>query len=131
VLPDGEEDHSPQGQVELVERHRDGDVWPGRAGCRCRPDLVLVGELSRLPRGDPRCQERGSVVMSASEVLQRFGTWTFLRFVLALLMFLALHLARLPFVLIARLLETGMSRVDKAVTAAVSAAGTTREEEHR
>jgi hypothetical protein len=43
--------------------------------------------------------------------------------VLALLVFLALHLARLPFVLIARLLETGMSRVDKAVTAAVSAAG--------
>jgi hypothetical protein len=61
--------------------------------------------------------------MSASEVLQRFGTWAFLRFVLALVMFLALHLARLPFVLIVRLLETGMSRVDKAVTAAVSAAG--------
>lgn len=61
--------------------------------------------------------------MSASDVLRRFGTWAFLRFVLALLTFLALHLARLPFVLIARLLETGMSRVDKAVTAAVSAAG--------
>lgn len=62
--------------------------------------------------------------MSASEVLQRFGTWAFLRFVLALAMFLALHLARLPFVLIVRLLETGMSRVDMAVTSAVSAAGT-------
>lgn len=61
--------------------------------------------------------------MSASEVLQRFGTWAFLRFVLALVMFLALHLARLPFVLMVRLLEAGMSRVDKAVTAAVSAAG--------
>ncbi len=58
--------------------------------------------------------------MSASDVLQRFGTWAFLRFVLALVMFLALHLTRLPFVLVARLLEVGMSRVDKAVTAAVS-----------
>jgi hypothetical protein len=64
--------------------------------------------------------------MSASDVLQRFGTWAFLRFVLALLMFLALHLARLPFVLIARLLEIGMSRVDQAVTAVVSAAGPNR-----
>lgn len=64
--------------------------------------------------------------MSASEVLQRFGTWVFLRFVLALVMFLALHLARLPFVLIIRLLEVGMSRVDKAVSAAVSVSGTTR-----
>ena len=58
--------------------------------------------------------------MSASEVLHRFGTWAFLRFVLALVMFLALHLTRLPFVLVARLLEVGMSRVDNAVTAAVS-----------
>jgi hypothetical protein len=64
--------------------------------------------------------------MSASEVLQRFGTWALLRFVLALLMFLALHLARLPFVLVAQLLAIGMSRVDKAITAAVSATGTAR-----
>lgn len=64
--------------------------------------------------------------MSASEVLQRFGTWTFLRFVLALVTFLVLHLARLPFVLVIRLLEGGMSRVDKAVTAVVGASGTTR-----
>jgi hypothetical protein len=58
--------------------------------------------------------------MSASDVLHRFGTWAFLRFVLALLTFLVLHLARLPFVLVARLLEAGMSRVDKSVVAAVS-----------
>jgi len=60
--------------------------------------------------------------MSASEVLQPFGTWAFLRFVLALLMFLVLHLVRLPFVLIATLLAAGMSQVYKSVTAVVSTA---------
>lgn len=64
--------------------------------------------------------------MCASEVLQRFGTWAFLRFVLALVMFLALHLTRLPFVLVVRLLEGGMARVDNAVTTVVSARETPR-----
>jgi len=58
--------------------------------------------------------------MSASEVLTRFGTWALLRFVLALLVFVVLHLLRLPVLLVVAVLNGAMSRVDKAVTAAVS-----------
>jgi hypothetical protein len=58
--------------------------------------------------------------MSAWEVLVRFGTVRLLGFLLALLLFVALHLARLPLLLIARLLEAAMSRVDHAITAAVT-----------
>lgn len=59
--------------------------------------------------------------MSAMEVLARFGTFALLRFVLALLVFVALHLVRLPILMVVRVLEAAMSRVDRAVTAAVSA----------
>lgn len=58
--------------------------------------------------------------MSASEVLARFGTWALLRFVLALLVFVVLHLVRLPVLLLAVVLDGAMSRVDRSVTAAVS-----------
>jgi hypothetical protein len=58
--------------------------------------------------------------MSAAEVLARFGTWALLRFVLALLVFVLLHLVRLPVLLLAVVLDGAMSRVDGAVTAAVS-----------
>lgn len=61
--------------------------------------------------------------MSAREVLVRFGTWALLRFVLALLAFVVLHLVRVPFLVIARLLDAAMSRVDRAVTSAVSTPG--------
>jgi len=53
-------------------------------------------------------------------VLTRFGTWALLRFVLSLLLFLALHMMRAPFLLIAHLLDVAMTRVDNAVTSAVS-----------
>jgi hypothetical protein len=55
--------------------------------------------------------------MSAFEVLQRYGTWALLRFVLALLVFLALHLVRLPLLAAARVLEVCMRRVDGLVVA--------------
>jgi hypothetical protein len=58
--------------------------------------------------------------MSATDVLARFGTWALLRFVLALLVFVLLHLVRLPVLLLAVVLDSAMSRVDNAVTAAVS-----------
>lgn len=58
--------------------------------------------------------------MSARAVLARFGTWALLRFVLALLVFVLLHLVRLPVLLLAVALDSAMSRVDGAVTAAVS-----------
>ncbi|MFL6123741.1 hypothetical protein [Actinophytocola sp.] len=58
--------------------------------------------------------------MSATDVLSRFGTWALVRFVLALLVFVLLHLVRLPVVLLAVVLAGAMSRVDHAVTAAVS-----------
>jgi hypothetical protein len=58
--------------------------------------------------------------VSAWDVLARFGTLKLLGFLLALLVFVALHLARLPLLWAARLLEAAMSRVDHAITAAVS-----------
>lgn len=58
--------------------------------------------------------------MSATDVLARFGTWALLKFVVALLVFVLLHLMRLPVLLLAVVLESAMSRVDMAVTAAVS-----------
>jgi hypothetical protein len=58
--------------------------------------------------------------MSATDVLTRFGTFALLRFVLALLVFVFLHLARLPVLLLAVVLEGAMSRMDKAITSAVS-----------
>ena len=61
--------------------------------------------------------------MSASDVLARFGTWALLRFVVALLVFVVLHLMRLPVLLLVAVLDGAMSRVDKAVTAAVSTTG--------
>jgi hypothetical protein len=50
--------------------------------------------------------------MSAFEVLQRFGTAALLRFTTAVAVFLLLHLLRIPLVLIARVLEVSMRRID-------------------
>lgn len=58
--------------------------------------------------------------MSATDVLARFGTWALLKFVVALLVFVVLHLTRLPFLALVAVLNAAMSRVDGAVTAAVS-----------
>ena len=55
--------------------------------------------------------------MSAFEVVQRYGTWALLRFVLALLAFVALHLVRLPLLWVARVLEVCMRRIDGFVVA--------------
>lgn len=49
-------------------------------------------------------------------VLARSGTTALLRFVGALLLFTVLHLVRLPLVLLARVLELSMRRVDAYVT---------------
>lgn len=54
--------------------------------------------------------------MSATDVLSRYGTAALLRFLGAVAVFVALHLLRLPFLLIARLLEVGMGRVDAYLT---------------
>lgn len=58
--------------------------------------------------------------MSASDVLAQFGTRRLAAFVAALTLFLALHLARMPLLLAARLLEACMARVDHWVTASVT-----------
>jgi hypothetical protein len=58
--------------------------------------------------------------MGATEVLARFGTWALVKFVGALLVFVLLVLMRMPVRLLVVVLEGAMSRVDRAVTAAVS-----------
>lgn len=58
--------------------------------------------------------------MSAAEVLAQFGTWRLVKFVVGLLLFVMLHLMRLPVLVLVKVLEGAMSRVDKAVTGAVS-----------
>lgn len=64
--------------------------------------------------------------MSAFEVLQRVGTWVLVRFVLALLVFVVLHLARLPLLLLARVLEVCMRRIDGMVVAGLPTPGPAR-----
>lgn len=54
--------------------------------------------------------------MSAFEVLQRKGTLALLGFLAALLGFVALHLVRIPLVLMAAVLAGVMSRLDAAIT---------------
>lgn len=63
--------------------------------------------------------------MSVSEVLDRYGTWALLRFVLTLMAFVTVHLVRLPLLLAARALEALMQRLDDLVAAGlpVPAAG--------
>lgn len=58
--------------------------------------------------------------MSAFDVLDRYGTAALLRFLGAVALFVALHLVRLPFVLLARVLEVGMGRVDGYLTGALA-----------
>ncbi|PXY32111.1 hypothetical protein [Prauserella muralis] len=50
--------------------------------------------------------------MSLFDVLSRFGTVALLRFVGAVLLFLTLHLLRIPLVLLARVLEGVLHRID-------------------
>lgn len=59
--------------------------------------------------------------MSAFDVLDRYGTGALVRFLGAVALFVALHLLRLPFVLLARLLEVGMGRVDGYLTGSLAA----------
>ncbi|WP_020628627.1 hypothetical protein [Saccharomonospora halophila] len=50
--------------------------------------------------------------MSTFDVLARYGTAVLLRFAGAVVLFLLLHLVRIPLVLAARALETAMRRLD-------------------
>ncbi|SFJ91151.1 hypothetical protein SAMN05421835_110176 [Amycolatopsis sacchari] len=54
--------------------------------------------------------------MSAFEVLQRFGTTALLKFAAAVVVFLLLHLLRIPLVVLARVLEVSMRRLDGYAT---------------
>ena len=50
--------------------------------------------------------------MSLFDVVRRFGTWRLVLFTGALLAFLALHLIRIPLVLLALALETALGLVN-------------------
>lgn len=50
--------------------------------------------------------------MSLFDVLHRFGTLALARFTLALVLFLTLHLVRIPLVLAARVLEVALYRIN-------------------
>lgn len=54
--------------------------------------------------------------MSTFAVLHTFGMTVLLRFIGALALFVVLHVVRLPLVLVARVLEVAMWRVDAYVT---------------
>lgn len=58
--------------------------------------------------------------MSTFEVLRSFGTAALLRFTAGLVLFVALHLLRLPLLLVARVLEAAMCRVDAYLTGLIS-----------
>lgn len=53
--------------------------------------------------------------MSGFELVSRLGTLALLRFTAGLLVFVVLHLVRLPLVLAARALEASMRRLDAFV----------------
>jgi hypothetical protein len=54
--------------------------------------------------------------MSVFEVLRRFGTWRLVLFTGSLLVFLVLHLVRIPLVLAAWVLEAALCRLDGYAT---------------
>ncbi|WP_037360132.1 hypothetical protein [Amycolatopsis orientalis] len=58
--------------------------------------------------------------MSTFEVLSRFGTLALVRHALTVLLFLVLHLVRIPLVLVARVLEGVMGELDRYATAQAS-----------
>ncbi|AHJ58546.1 hypothetical protein [Amycolatopsis keratiniphila] len=58
--------------------------------------------------------------MSAFDVLDRFGTAALLRFLGLVVLFVALHLVRIPLHLLARVLEIGMVRVNKQLATSVA-----------
>ncbi|OZM69905.1 hypothetical protein CFN78_28185 [Amycolatopsis antarctica] len=58
--------------------------------------------------------------MSAFDVLSKFGTGALLKFAGAVVLFLVLHLLRIPVVVLARSIEVGMRRVDGHLAASVS-----------
>lgn len=62
--------------------------------------------------------------MTASEVLDRYGTWRLLAFTVSLVLFLVVHLTRLPFLFVTHVLGATLARVDHMVTTSVSQPGT-------
>ncbi|RBM12126.1 hypothetical protein DI005_33240 [Prauserella sp. PE36] len=54
--------------------------------------------------------------MSTFDVLRQYGTAALLRFAGAVVLFLVLHLVRIPLVLAARVLEVAMRRLDGFAT---------------
>jgi hypothetical protein len=54
--------------------------------------------------------------MSVFDVLHRYGTAAVVRFTGALLLFLALHLVRIPLVLAAQVLEVALHRINAYAT---------------
>ncbi|RJQ84758.1 hypothetical protein [Amycolatopsis panacis] len=58
--------------------------------------------------------------MSTFDVLQRFGTLALIRHAVTVLLFLVLHLIRIPLVLVARVIEGVMRELDRYATAQAS-----------
>jgi hypothetical protein len=54
--------------------------------------------------------------MSVFEVVHRFGTWRLVLFTGSLLLFVVLHVVRIPLVLLALVLETTLRRLDGYAT---------------
>ena len=50
--------------------------------------------------------------MSTFDVLERYGTWALIRHLVTVLLFVVLHLLRIPLVLVSRVLEGVMRELD-------------------
>lgn len=61
--------------------------------------------------------------MSVFDVLDHYGPWRLAVFVLAVGLFLALHLARLPLLAVAWLLNAAMRGIDRQLSARIVPAG--------
>lgn len=58
--------------------------------------------------------------MSISDVIARHGPWRILTFVFSVVLYLGIHAARVPFVLVTRFLTVALSGLDQRVSASLS-----------
>jgi hypothetical protein len=58
--------------------------------------------------------------VSTFDVLERFGTLALIRHAVTVLLFLVLHLVRIPLVIVARVLELVMRELDRSATTQAS-----------
>lgn len=58
--------------------------------------------------------------MSVADILDTYGPWRLAAFLLAVAIYLALHLTRFPFVLVAKILAAAQRGLDQRITTSIT-----------